>query len=101
MFPVYFLFLIAISKARERFDGKQIDKAITYIEAYNGMNVDMLVYLNDYSQLYNSDSLKNDFDYETLENHQDILNLRLIITPKDNNQTISRIYKSNKEVIDI
>ena len=95
MFLVYFLFLIAISKAHGRFDGKQIDKAITYIEAYNGMNVEMLVYLNDYSQLYNPDSLKTDFDYETLRNHPDILNLRLIITPKDNNQTISRIEKSN------
>ena len=96
MFLAYFLYLIAISKAQERFDGKQIDKAITYIEAYNGMNVEMVVYLNDYSQLYNSDSLKTDFDYETLENHQDILNLRLIITQKDINQTISRINKSNK-----
>ena len=95
MFLVYFLCLIAISKAQGRFDGKQIDKAIAYIEAYNRMNVEMVIYLNDYSQLYNPDSLKTDFDYETLENHQDILNLRLIITPKDNNQTISRIEKSN------
>ena len=99
MFLVYFLYLIAISKAQGRFDGKQIDKAITYIEAYNGMNVEMVVYLNDYSQLYNSDSLKTDFDYETLENHQDIPNLRLIITSKDNNQTISRINESNKRSV--